>query len=431
MFDGLPLVYLVLIVFLALIIIRLPVCFAMLAGSLLYVLLAGFQPGSILARMNNSIDNVVYLALPFYLIAAELMNSAGITERLLGATQSFLGRLRGGLAHTNIFASLIFSGMSGAALADCAGLGKLLIPAMKKEGYSGPFSAAITAASATVGPIFPPSIPMVIFGAITGTSVGALFVAGVIPGILMTLVLMTWTMIVVHRRGYGEKKRIGLKSALDAVRRGVLPLLTPAIILSGIFFGWTSPTEAGAVAILYTLFLGVIVYKTLSWKKILDAFAQGMRTTAITLILISFASALGWMITLEMVAQKLTAFLGPYAGSFFVIMLVTNVSLVVAGMVMDPISAMLVFVPVFLPLAKNLGMSSIQFGAIVVINLMIALCTPPVGFSLYVTADIAKSELKDVIREMSYYLIPLFATLVITIIFAGVTTWLPSLMFRN
>jgi tripartite ATP-independent transporter DctM subunit len=217
---------------------------------------------------------------------------------------------------------------------------------------------------------------------------------------------------------------------LNSVRKGILPLLAPVIILSGIFFGWTTPTEAGAVAIFYALFLGLVVYRTLSWKGILNAFTQGMRTTALTLILISFASALGWMITLETVAQKLTVLLGPYAGSFLVVMAVTNLALVIAGLVMDPISAMLVFVPVFLPLVKNLGVSNIQFGAIVVINLMIALCTPPVGFSLYVTADIAKTELRDVIREVFFYLIPLFITLIITIVFAGVTTWLPSLMFK-
>jgi tripartite ATP-independent transporter DctM subunit len=429
MLHGLVLVGIVLGIFIILVLLRVPVGFAMLAAGFVYVLNAGIQPGNIVVRMANSIDNVVYLALPFYLIAAELMNRSGITERLLNATQSLFGQVRGGLAQTNIVASLIFSGMSGAALADCAGLGKLLIPAMKKRGYSGAFSASITAVSSTVGPIFPPSIPMVIFGALTGTSVGALFIAGVVPGVMMSVFLMVLTAVTVARRGYEARRRFNWKTILISIRKGFLPLLSPVIILCGIFFGWTSPTEAGAVAILYAMILGVFVYRTLKLPDILDGFARAMHTTVITLILIAFSSGLGWMIILETVAHKLALLLGPYASSFLVIMGVTNIALLLAGMFMDPISAMLVFVPVFLPLAQGLGMSTIQFGAVVVINLMIGMSTPPVGLSLYVTADIAEVNLKDVIVETLPYYIPLLATLIVTIVFAAVTTWLPSMMF--
>jgi C4-dicarboxylate transporter DctM subunit len=308
-------------------------------------------------------------------------------------------------------------------------LGKLLIPAMKKRGYSGAFSASITAVSSTVGPIFPPSIPMVIFGALTGTSVGALFIAGVVPGVMMSVFLMVLTAVTVARRGYEARRRFNWKTILISIRKGFLPLLSPVIILCGIFFGWTSPTEAGAVAILYAMILGVFVYRTLKLPDILDGFARAMHTTVITLILIAFSSGLGWMIILETVAHKLALLLGPYASSFLVIMGVTNIALLLAGMFMDPISAMLVFVPVFLPLAQGLGMSTIQFGAVVVINLMIGMSTPPVGLSLYVTADIAEVNLKDVIVETLPYYIPLLATLIVTIVFAAVTTWLPSMMF--
>jgi len=430
MLEGLALVMVVILIFIILVFLQIPVAFSMLIACFFYVINAGITLGNIVIRMNSSIDNVVYLALPFYLIAAEIMNRAGITDRILRVTQSMLGFMKGGLAQTNIVASLIFSGMSGAALADCAGLGKLLIPAMKKRGYSGAFAASVTAVSSTVGPIFPPSIPMVIFGAITGTSVGALFVAGVIPGVLMTVFLMLLTLITVHRRGYEPSKKFDFFEFSKAIKKGFLPLLTPIIILAGIFLGWTSPTEAGAVAIAYALILGIFIYKTLSFKDIVEGFTQAMHTTVITLILISFSSGLGWMIILEAVAKKISIFLGPYATSFLVIMLATNIFLLIAGMFMDPISAMLVFVPVFLPLVKELGISNIQFGAIVVVNLMIGMSTPPVGMSLYVTADIAKVSLKSVIRETLPYYIPLFLTLLVTIIFAGVTTWLPALMIK-
>ncbi|MEQ8967287.1 MAG: TRAP transporter large permease [Azospirillaceae bacterium] len=416
---------LVILAFIALILLRLPVIFAIMVAVCLYFIGSGLPAGNIAVRMTGAIDSSVLIAIPLYLIAGEFMNISGATRRLIAAAQACLSWLKGGLAQTNIFSSLIFAGMSGSALADSAGIGKVMIPSMKDRGYDPAFSAAVTAASSTVGPIFPPSIPMIVYGAITGTSVGALFLAGVIPGIAMTVALMVWTHLATRSMPLkGAVERPSPGRILAALADAALPLATPAIILSGIFFGFMTPTEAGAVAALYAAGLGLFVYQTANLRDLFDGITRAMIQAAAVMMLLGIAAVLGWIITLEGVAAGLGELLGGNAANFIVVMLVINMSLLVIGMFMDSTAAMLVFVPVFAPIALDLGVSPVQFGVIVVMNLMIGVITPPVGFCLFVTASIAETPVRSVIRAALPFLIPLLAMLAAVIAVPAMTLWL-------
>jgi tripartite ATP-independent transporter DctM subunit len=428
--EGLALVGFVLGLFIVLIIMKIPVAFSVGIGGVAYVIINDMTWGNIPARLSGAIDSSILIAIPLYLIAGELMNASGVTTRLIDATQLVVGRIRGGMAHTNIASSLVFAGMSGSALADSAGIGKIMIPAMKERGYPAGFSAAVTAASATVGPVFPPSIPFIVYGSITGTSIGALFLAGVIPGVLLTLILMGWTAIAVRRFTLREERMpLNFATLIAVFRLGFFPALTPLLILSGIFFGFMTATEAGAIAVLYTVILGFFVYRSLSIKAFFEAIQRAMLTSAATLILLGLASIMGWMITLERVADRLVDFLGPVASNFVLVMLVTVVAFLIVGMFMDVVAAMLVFVPVFLPLVQNLGMSSLQFGVVVTVVTLMGLLTPPVGVSLYVTADIAGTSVRRVSVAVLPFLIPIGLLLGLVIAFPVLTEWLPSQRF--
>lgn len=428
--EGLVLVGFILGLFILLILMKMPVAFSVGIGGVAYVIINDMTWGNIPARLSGAIDSSILIAIPLYLIAGELMNASGVTTRLIDATQLVVGRIRGGMAHTNISSSLVFAGMSGSALADSAGIGKIMIPAMKQRGYPAGVSAAVTAASATVGPVFPPSIPFIVYGSITGTSIGALFLAGVIPGVLLTLILMGWTAIAVRRFTLKEDKvPLNFQTLVRVIKLGFLPALTPLLILSGIFFGYMTATEAGAIAVLYTVILGFFVYRSLTLKAFFESIQRAMLTSAATLILLGLASIMGWMITLERVADRLVDFLGPVASNFVLVMIVTVVAFLIVGMFMDVVAAMLVFVPVFLPLVQNLGMSSLQFGVVVTVVTLMGLLTPPVGVSLYVTADIAGTSVRRVSVAVLPFLIPIGLLLGLVIAFPALTEWLPSQRF--
>lgn len=416
---------LVVALFMGLILVRLPVIFAIMVAVSVYFWGAGLPAGNIAVRMTGAIDSSVLIAIPLYLIAGEFMNISGATRRLIAAAQAVLSWLRGGLAQTNILSSLIFAGMSGSALADSAGIGKVMIPSMKDRGYDPAFSAAVTAASSTVGPIFPPSIPMIVYGAITGTSVGALFLAGVVPGIAITLALMAWTYVATRNMALKDAvARPSLRTIAAAVADAALPLATPALILSGIFLGFMTPTEAGAVAALYAAALGLLVYRTARLRDLFDGISRAMVQTAAVMTLLGIAAVLGWIITLEGVAASLGNLLGGEAANIIVVMLVINISLLIIGMFMDSTAAMLVFVPVFAPIALDVGISPVQFGVIVVMNLMIGVITPPVGFCLFVTASIAETPVRSVVKAALPFLVPLIVILVAVIAVPAMTLWL-------
>ena len=410
-----------------LIILRVPVVFAIGTAVCLYFIHAGLPSSSIAIRMTSAIDSSVLVAIPLYLMAAEFMNRSGATDKLLVATETMLSWMRGNLAQTNVLSSLVFAGMSGSALADAAGTGKIMIPAMKERGYDPGYSAGITAATAVVGPIFPPSIPMIVFGAITGTSVGALFLGGILPGLLLTAVLMIWTWFQVRKMNLREKiEPFNFVKVGRAVLDALLPLSTPIIIMSGIVFGIMTPTEAGAVAAIYAAAIGMFAYRNLSLREIFDGVCQAMVDTAAVMALLAIAAVLGWIITIEGLAGEVSAFLGGENASYVTVSVFINIVLLLAGMFMDATAAMLVFVPVLAPIALDAGMSPVQFGVMVVVNLSIGVVTPPVGFCLFVTAAAAKIPVGEVIRATVPFLVPLLLVLAAVSAFPWQTLWLAS-----
>jgi tripartite ATP-independent transporter DctM subunit len=408
------------------VLLRFPLVVAIGGVGALYIWMADLPASTIAPLITNAIDSSILLAIPLYLLAGDLMNVSGATQKIVDFASALLSRVRGRLAHTNVATSLIFAGMSGSALADAAAVGKVMIPAMARQGYGAPFAAALTASASTIGPIFPPSIPMIVYGAITGVSVGALFLGGVIPGVLVALALMGYSAFAVRRMKLTETREpFSASELLRAIWAAILPLLTPVIILSGIFTGIMTPTEAGAIAAGYAALIGVFVYRTLDLPKIVECCVQSMKGTATVMILLGFAAVLGWMITYEGVARD---FVAATAGMGKVtLILMINIVLLVVGMFMDSTAAMLVFVPLLAPLAASLDIPAVQFGVMVVVNLMIGLVTPPVGFSLYVTAKIAGVPLHDVIRAAAPFYLPLVLVLVVVIAVPAATLWLPSI----
>lgn len=430
MTPGLVLIAWASALLIGLVLLRFPLVVAIGAVGAVYLVTAGLPSSTVAPLITNAIDSSILLAIPLYLLAGDLMNASGATQKIVDFASALLSRVRGRLAHTNVATSLIFAGMSGSALADAAAVGKVMIPAMARQGYGAPFAAALTASASTIGPIFPPSIPMIVYGAITGVSVGALFLGGVIPGVLVALALMGYSAFAIRRMNLTETREpFSATEVLRATRAAVLPLLTPVLILSGIFTGIMTPTEAGAIAAFYAALIGVLVYRTLDFKKIFECCVQSMKGTAIVMILLGFAAVLGWMITYEGVARD---FVSATSGmNRIALILLINVVLLIIGMFMDSTAAMLVFVPLLAPLAASLGIPPVQFGVMVVVNLMIGLVTPPVGFSLYVTARIAGVPLHDVIRAAVPFYIPLVVVLAVVIIVPAATLWLPSIMLAR
>jgi len=405
-----------------------PVIFAIGAAVCIYFLQEGLPPANISVRMGSALDSSVLIAIPLYLMAGEFMNRSGATARLVHAAETMLSWMRGGLAQTNILSSLIFAGMSGSALADSAGIGKIMIPAMKERGYDPGFAAAVTASSSIIGPVFPPSIPMIVFASITGTSVGALFLAGVLPGLALTATLMIWVWFATRRMDLKDKgdRALSARVILHALGKAALPMTTPVIILSGIFGGFMTPTEAGAVAAFYAALLGLFVYRSLSIKDLFNGMGQAMMLTAAVMALLAVAAVLGWVITLEGIARDVSDMLGGRDASYIVVVVVIVAAMLLIGMFMDSTAAMLVFVPVFAQVALDAGLLPLQFGMLVILALLIGLITPPVGFCLFVTASIAEIPVTRVIRATLPLILPILLVLAAIAVFPAMTTWLPS-----
>ena len=405
-----------------------PLFASMGLASFAFVALGGL-PGTIVPqKITQSVNSFPLLAAPLFILMGNIMNSAGITERIFGFATACVGWVRGGLCHANILASVIFAGMSGSAVADAGGVGTLEIKAMRAEGYDAETAAAITASSATIGPIIPPSLPMVIYGVTADVSIGGLFLAGVIPGLLMAGALMLMVAQVARRRNLPRHPFPGAASLWAAYRRGHWALMTPVILFGGMMSGAFTPTEAAAVATLYALVLGLVIYGDFRLSDLPRILADTAETTGVVLALVMAAGAIGWCLSISRIPQTLGPWMVSVIGHKLLFLLVVNVILLVVGCFMEALAAMLILVPIFAPAAAQLGIDPIQFGLVFVLNLMIGTVTPPVGVVLFVTAKVAGISFDAMARAILPWLVPLLAVLAAITLWPPLTTWLPGLV---
>lgn len=378
-------------------------------------------------RMMYGINNFVLLAVPLFILSARLMNTAGITTRLFNFATTLVGFLPGGLGHANCVASLIFAGMSGAAVADAAGLGQVEIKAMDDAGYDREFSVAITAASSTIGPIFPPSIPMVIFGLVAGVSVGRLFLGGVVPGIIMTGALMVMVAIYARRKKYPRAPVPTVRLVLKGTAQALLPLMTPVILLGGIWTGWFTPTEAAAVAVAYALILGTLIYRELTWKDVIQVFIDSARDTAALGFIVAAASFYGWLLMRTGAPAAIVAALLGISRDPLTLLFIINGFLLIVGCFFETIVAILILGPILMEVVTKVGIDPVHFGLIMVLNLMIGLLTPPFGMVLFVMVQVGKISFERVVRATAPFIIPLLVVLALITVFPPLVTWVPNL----
>jgi tripartite ATP-independent transporter DctM subunit len=415
---------------LALAILGLPVGYAMIAGSIVYLLMAG-QDLSIAAEqlLQGLRGSFVLLAIPLFIMSAELMNVGSLSNRLLHFCNAIVGRFRGGLGHVNVVQSVIFAGMSGSAIADAAGVGRLIISLMTREGrYTRSYAAAITAASAVVGPIIPPSIPMVLFALVSDASIGYLFLGGAVPGLLMAAVLMALNSLMARVKGFPVEDAVPLRELPGITLRAFPALMMPVILLGGIYGGVTTPTEAAAVAAAYAFFISLVLYRDVSFAKAYEAVLTSARSSASIGILIGGALVFNYVVTIENIPASLSALLADYELSAVGFLLLVNIILLILGCLLEGITILLVIVPIFIPLAQALGIDMVHFGVVVVVNLMIGLITPPYGLLLFVVSSVAEARLLAIIRDVLPFLAALLCALAFITFAPDVVLWLPRLL---
>jgi len=422
-------VLMIVILFIVLLIIGIPIAFVLGLTSLSYILITKTISLRILAlRMYGGIDEFVLLAIPFFIFAGQLMTRSGITEDLVRLSDILVGKIRGGLAHINIVASIFFAGLTGAATSDVAALGSVLIPSMKKQGYTPEYSAAVTAVSSIIGPIIPPSIVMVIYGSITGESVAALFLGGFIPGFAIGLALMVLAYFYAVKENHPyRKKPVPLGEAWNIIKRASLGLMVPIIILGGILSGKFTPTEAAAVACAYALCVGCLFFRSLKWAEIKESLIETVKTSAMVLLIISGARIFGMLLTIERIPDRAALYITSITQNPIVILLIFNIFLLIMGMLMEPGSNVIILAPILAPIATKVGIDPLHFALIMLINLNIGMATPPVGISLFVASSIAEMPFEKVAFKAIPFIIIEIAILLLLTYLPSVTLFLPRL----
>jgi TRAP-type C4-dicarboxylate transport system permease large subunit len=461
------------IIFLALMAGGIPVAIAMAGSALLYIWTSGNIPSFVVIhRMVSGIDSFPLLAVPFFILAGNLMNNAGITNRIYNYALALVGWLKGGLGHVNVVGSVVFAGMSGTAIADAAGLGTIEIKAMTDHGYSKEFAVGVTAASATLGPIIPPSLPFVIYGMMANVSVGALFLAGILPGALMAVLMMLTVAYFAHKNGWGADTKFewprvikalaetavvilwplavwllvvkgGLPAQLTVAAslvvlfaadkffnfQAVLPIMTPVLLIGGMTTGIFTPTEGAIAACLWAMVLGLAWYKTLSWKMFVKVCLDTVETTATVLFIVAAASIFGWMLTATGVTAAISEWVLAFTTNPWMFLLLANLLMLFVGCFLEPTAAITILVPILVPICQKLGIDLVHFGLVMVLNLMIGLLHPPMGMVLFVLARVAKLSVERTTIAILPWLVPLLGSLVIITYFPKLVLWLPRQFF--
>lgn len=419
----------VIVAFLALFMLGFPVVYAILLPSVAYVLIEGLPLGLLAQRITYALDSFPLVAVPLFIFVGNLMNLSGITDRIFRFAYTLVGRVPGGLAQVNVFGSLIFSGMSGAALADIGGLGRIEIEAMRKRGFSAAFAGAVTGASATIGPIFPPSIPLIVYGSVTSVSIVQLLVAGIMPAILCTVLLMTTVLVIATREKHPRADRW---PTIGEVVRDFLPaipaIIAPALMIAGMTFGAFTPTEAAAITAVYVVIISAVLYRELTLAHLWNSAILTARSSSAILIIVAAAALFGWILAVEQVPQTFAAALLGLSRDPIMLLIIANLVFFVAGMFLDSTTATLLLVPIIAPPLVLAGVDPVQLGIVTIFNLMLGLLTPPMGLSLFLVADIAKVSIRQLLKALLPFYIPLLTTLVILTLAKDFTLWLPRMI---
>ena len=421
---------LLLIIMVALMAVRVPVSIAIGIAVTVALFVGDFPLDVIPTMMVDGLDSFPLLAVPFFVLAGNLMNAGGITRRIFAFARALFGPIRGGLAQVNVAASMIFAGMSGAALADLAGLGAVEMEAMRKNGYPEDVSAAVTLASCTVGPIIPPSIVLIVYGLATNTSVGRLFLGGVFPGIVIGLMCMLFIYLWVRikKTSWGQSETFHIGDFLHSFKGGAPALLSPVLVIGAIITGVASPTEVGALAAAYAFLVGLI-YRELTLRRLISSLIESTTTTALIMYLIGVSIVMGWIITIERVPHEAAQAITTYIQSPMVGMLIINLFLIVVGMFLETLPALLILSPILLPVVKAFGIDPVHFGVIICFNLIIGIITPPMGIGIFVAARVARLTPEQVLRKIMPFFIPLLVGLLLISLLPNLTLWLPNKVF--
>lgn len=416
-----------LLTFLVLLLLGTSIAFSLGISSLFYLMIAGIPIEVVSQKIIYSLQSFPLLAVPLFILAGTLMNTGGITKRIFDFLEAVIGPLKGGLAQVNILASMVFAGMSGTAVADAAGLGVVEIEAMKKRNYKLDYSAAVTIASSVVGPIIPPSVVLIVYGVIAEESIGRLFLGGLLPGIVIIIMLMVYVYFTAEKTGLPRHERQSMKFIFKKFLDALPSLLAPVIILGGIVTGIATPTEAGGIAVIYSIILG-IVYKELNFRKFKEDLFQAAKITSKILFVVAMAAIFGWALTRMQVPSLLTRAILSITDNKILIILLINVVLIILGTFMETISIIMIIVPVLIPIANTIGIDFVHLGIIIVFALMIGTMTPPYGICLYILSDITKLKVEKIVKAVIPFFIPLVVSLLIISVFQGIVTFLPNLL---
>ncbi len=417
-------------VFVVCLAIGVPVAITLGLSSLAYLVFMEMPVVVMPQKMYAGIDVFVLLSIPGFILAGNLMNRGGITQRIIRFANALVGWIRGGLGLTNVGASMLFGGITGTAVADAASIGGVMIPGMKKAGYPADFSAAVTAASSTVGPIIPPSVPMIIVGALSGISVGQMFLAGAVPGVLMGLAMMVTTYLIAKRQNFPRQPWLGFLEIIRALGGAFWALAMTAIIIYGLLSGIATPTETAVVASVYAFIVGAFVYRELPIREVPSIVIDSAVSSAAILALVGFANVFGWILVSEQIPQTIARAVLSVTDNKFLVILIINVLLLFVGMFMETIAALIILFVPLLALAEAVGIEPLHFATFAVLNLMIGLTTPPLGVCLFVCANIARQPLSNVVRAILPFLFTNILVLFMVSYIPALATWLPSLVFN-